>query len=98
MKEYKVYLWCGSGYLLDEFHTVASCEEEALCNVVAKIVNEKKSCYYLTEEEYSELFAEELADNEEFESEQYVYIDATMEGAESPVYLLIENAKILEAA
>lgn len=93
-KKYNVYLWPGCGYVLDTFETEAFCEEEALDKVVAEIVNANDKRYFLDEDEYAELFAEELAEDEEFESDQYIYYDATMSGANRPVYLLIENARI----
>lgn len=33
-------------------------------------------------------------DDEEAELTGYMYVDATMEGADRPVYLLVENMKI----
>lgn len=94
MKKYKVYLWCGCGYVLDCFATVADCEEAALYNVVAELVNNNKSDYFCeTDDEYITEFL-----NEYDELEGYMYIDATLEGANRPVYLRTENMKIEKVA
>lgn len=94
MKSFKIFLWCGSGYMLDEFFAMAENEYQALDIVLTDIIEKGYTSYFLTETEYEELFKEELEENPEFESEQYMYIDATMEGAEYPVYLLVENMRI----
>lgn len=98
MKKYNVMLWRGCGYLLDVFNVSADNEFQALEIVVAELISKGLTSYYFTEEEYTEFFKDELKDNPEFESEQYLYIDATMEGAEFPVYLLVENMRIELAA
>ena len=42
MKNYNVYLWCGSGYVLDLFNTVAECAEDAIERITAQLVNNNK--------------------------------------------------------
>lgn len=96
MNEYNVMLWPGAGYWLNQFKCEASHEEEALEIIVARLIQDGLSAYYLTTEEYEELFQDELTENPEFESDQYMYIDATMEGAPYPVYLLSENIGIVQ--
>lgn len=98
MKKYNVMLWSGRGYILDVFNAEAENEYQALDIVVTELINKGLTAYYLTEEEYNELFKDEINNNPEFESDQYCYIDATIEGAEYPVYLLVENMRIELAA
>lgn len=92
MKKYVIYLWCGAGYVLTPFETVANNEYEAIDNVVTEIVNNGKDVYF--EEESSEFITENL--NEYDEIEGYIYWDATMAGASRPVYLRTENMRIEE--
>lgn len=94
MKNFNVYLWCGRAYLLDRFSALADCEEQAIDVVVTELIEKGYTDYYLTEREFEELFEDELKENPEFESDQYIYVDATMEGAKFPVYLLVENMRI----
>lgn len=90
-REYSIYLWRGCGYILDEFKALGTCEEDAIDNLVTKLVNENigKNVYWSTIEElesqYSEEYIEELG---------YIYIDATMSGANFPIYLFAREMKI----
>ena len=90
-KNYKIMLWSGVGYWLDTFEVAGYDEEDALENLVAKLINEGKGegCYWeqidALENEYSESEIEEMG---------YIYIDATMNGAPYPVYLYLMNACI----
>lgn len=94
MKKFNVMLWPGAGYFLNTFNIDAKDEYQALDIVVSELISKKLTEYYMTEEEYSVFFRDELKVNPEFESDQYCYIDATLEGAEYPVYLLVENMRI----
>ena len=89
-----VYLWSGCGYALDKFEvkepTIS--EEYALEQVVADIVNNGYTEYF--EEEDSEWIEQEKNqpwNDPDFDPEGWLYVDATMEGADRPVYLRIEN-------
>lgn len=97
MKNYNVYLWCGSGYILNKFNVSASCEEDALEQITAQLVNNNKKEFFATQEEVDEWANEEGCDDfDAAEKYGYMYVDATMSGAKYPVYLRIENAKIME--
>ena len=95
MENYKVYLWRGKGYVLDAFDPQADNEEQALYNVCAQVVNNNLTEYYLTVQQHEE-YLRDLGINEE-QDETYIYIDATMEGANYPVYLIAENMKIIKS-
>lgn len=98
MNSYNVYLWRGYGYNLHKFQTDAANEEEAFEFVTKEVTEKRLTDFFLTEEEFERDFEKELSDNPEYQSEKYSYIDATMIGAEYPVYLLVENSKIELAA
>lgn len=97
MKKIKsVYLWCGCGYALDEFEVKepTTSEEYAIEQVVSDIVNNNYTGYF--EEEDSEWIEQEKQqpwNDPDFDPEGWLYVDATMEGADRPVYLRIENCK-----
>ena len=88
---YKIMLWSGVGYWLDTFEVSGYNEQDALENLVAKLINEGKGegCYWeqidTLENEYSESEIEEMG---------YIYIDSTMNGAPYPVYVKIIKANI----
>ena len=89
-----VYLWSGCGYPLDKFEvkepTIS--EEYAIEQVVADIVNNNCTGYF--EEEDSEWIEQEKQqpwNDPDFDPEGRLYVDATMERADRPVYLRIEN-------
>lgn len=79
---YNVYLWAGVGYQLQGFRVFANYDEQALEIVVAYC--EKKGMYG---------FLINCKDLEE--SDDYIYIDATMEGATQP-YFIYDELKIEE--
>lgn len=93
MKKYNVYLWSGCGYSLDKLEVHACNEDEALYIAVATIVNEGRNQYFL--EVDNSFIGENMNEHEEVEG--YMYVDATMEGADRPVYLRTENMKIERA-
>lgn len=84
-KKYKVALWSGAGYLMNEPVIVnAHDEEEAL--VLASIQDPFAS--------YVEDNAVNEADRDEFEkADNYIYLDRSEYG-HSNIWLLIENARI----
>ena len=91
-----VFLWSGSGYALDEFEVKdpTPSEEYALEQVVADIVNNDYTEYF--EEEDSEWIEQENNqpwDDPDFDPEGWLYVDATMDGADRPVYIRIENLR-----
>ncbi len=98
MKAFKVYLWTGSGYGLDVFEVEATCEENALDLVVTEIVNNGRALLYMTDEEMDAARAAgDVYELNEDEVEGWLYWDATMEGANCPVWIRSENMKIIAA-
>lgn len=91
-RNYQIGLWPGMGYGLNVFNVTGTCEADAIDNLVAKLVNENigEGLYWETIESMEDRFSEE-----EIADMGYVYIDATMNGANYPVYLLLREAKIL---
>ena len=95
--DYKVMLWRGCGYCLDEFiANDATCEEDALDIVVKHLIDNNLTDYYMTVEEYDAYLEEEGIDDEEDYEDSYWYVDATMIGASYPIYLNIENMQIIK--
>lgn len=89
-KKYNIGLWCGCGYLLDTFTVSASCEEEALEVLLAKLEKDSRTDLYLTDEELGDDFDAETDEN-------YIYIDPTMSAPDAfPAYIRAENLKIRE--
>lgn len=91
---YKVSIWPGSGYTVTPFAVTADDETQALEKVASQLIKEGKHEYFITDDEYIRMFADELAKDPEFSSDQYIYIDGTTEGAEYPIYINAENLKI----
>lgn len=85
-----IYLWPGAGYCLDRFEVEIPTNsiEYAIEQVTAKLVNENLTAYF--EEEDSEWIEEQRGDMDD-DPCGWLYVDATMEGADRPVYLRIEN-------
>ena len=88
MENYKFYVWPGRGYCLNTFNASGYCFEDALENLVCDFIAKGETSYFVTCEEMDRLGIDEDQD-----LEGYVYIDATMNGAPYPVYLLVENMK-----
>lgn len=85
MNTYKVTLWCGKGYYLNEPVVVdAEDDEEAL--VKASIADRK--CYKVCTDGLLDFMNEELENDE-----RYIYLDRSCYDAYN-CYLLIENARI----
>ena len=98
MTAFKVCLWTGIGYGLDVFEVEATCEENALDLVVADLVNENRTIFFMTEEEMNEARAAgDVYELDEDEIEGWIYWDATLEGANCPVWIRSENMKIVAA-
>lgn len=76
---YEVYLWTGSGYALDGFMVYANNELNALELVVAYCDNKGLYAYLIPVE-----------DVEDEDDDQFIYIDATMDGATKPYYIYNE--------
>lgn len=108
-KLWKVGLYSGAGYELTMFKVYAGHEEEALCLVVAEC--ERKEYFGLItsyedlEKEYEnsdefEWFKQEKPSSDFFEFLEtdlnYIYVDATMEGASKPYFVHGENLVVEE--
>ena len=83
-KLYIVKLWWGSGYMTDNYNAWAFNEEEALNYVVAYIEKHDPELLKATDE-----YAQEDEDS-------FIYVDATMEGADEPHYVWAENLAIAQ--
>lgn len=79
MNKYRISLWPGAGYWLQETVVEASCPEEAL------VLASKEIGFCIPVDEADE--------DVESAEDMYMYLDRTEHGAEN-VYLLIENANI----
>lgn len=98
---WSVFLWPGSGYVLERFDVNADGEEDALDKVTAQIVNDDDRRFFVEVEDVEnnpEDYGAEVDDDGYIENdpEEWLYVDATMDGADRPVYLNIENAKIIK--
>ena len=92
-KCYIVRICPGSGYYLPAYKVYANSEEEALYICVAWL--EKNDPNMLVDDWYNERLKD--GEDEEILDSEFIYIDATMEGADSPHYILADNLKIYEA-
>lgn len=82
-ESYKVYFWPFAGYELHPVEVEAYGEEQALEKAVAK----------LEEDGLVGFFADDVEDVENH-PDLYLYVDATMEGANEPHYIDAQNLKI----
>lgn len=91
----EVLLWNGMGYTLTAFAVPEPCEsaEYALEQVTTQIVNENQTDFFEeADSDYiNEPFNEPWNDRENGDHEGWLYVDATMEGANRPVYIRTEN-------
>lgn len=109
-KLYQVGIWPGAGYQLATFYVYADSEETALNLVVADAeINAPNLLFSVSEiedmiaedwqDEYNE-FISEADDRDDFtfatEYLNYIYVDATMEGASQPYFINGENLSIIE--
>lgn len=109
-KLYQVGIWPGAGYQLATFYVYANSEETALNLVVADAeLNAPNLLFSVSEiedmiaedwqDEYNE-FISEADDRDDFtfatEYLNYIYVDATMEGASQPYFINGENLSIIE--
>lgn len=96
---YKISLWPGMGYVLDGPFTVTAEDlDDAMDMLAVKLIKENLTDYFLTWEQYDELCRDCGIDTETDDFEGYQYIDATMAGADYPIFLNIENMIIEEVA
>lgn len=86
-KIYIVSLWSGAGYYTTDFRVHANHELEALELVVA----------YAESHGFKNLLWDVCNIDEDFEDE-FIYVDATIEGATEPYYVIAENLRIREEA
>lgn len=96
---YGVKLWQGSGYQIQPFGVYASDEDEALNAVVAYC--EKNGYTHLFADDDAQSLSDDLEkdgiyfdDAEAIMDEHFLYVDATMEGAQEPHYIYAENLSI----
>ena len=109
-KLYQVGIWPGAGYQLATFYVYADSEETALNLVVVDAeINAPSLLFSVSEiedmivedwqDEYNE-FISEADDRDDFtfatEYLNYIYVDATMEGASQPYFINGENLSIIE--
>lgn len=104
---YRVKVWTGTGYILNVYDVYANSAEEALEKVVAWAEKNDSAILSDVDELYSEIrngfYADEY-NSGDYEDESdfaenyldYVYVDATMEGASKPYYVRGENLQILD--
>ena len=107
-KLFKVGIWPGAGYQLATFKVYANYEEEALNLVVANaeinapgLLMSIQEIEDLIAEDYQEEYNEFISENPEsddftFATEylNYIYVDATMEGASQPYFVIGDNLVI----
>lgn len=89
-KLFKVNIWCGIGYVCNQYTVYADCVQTALELAVKYAELQKDAILF----DISEI--EEIAKNLDENVEGYIYVDATMEGAKQPWYILNENLTIQE--
>lgn len=84
--KYKVQLWCGAGYWMDDEVIIedASCDEDALIQASLK----DDSCFYKECDKMSNEEFEELSNDD-----AWVYLDRT-EYDSNCIFLCIVNAKM----
>lgn len=98
-KPYMVRIWPGSGYYLPAFGAYAFNEEHALECVVAYLEKTGNDDFFVDDyiEELRKEMTEEGYDEEEIDTEidsNYLYVDATMEGANEPHYIFSDNLAV----
>lgn len=81
---YTVYLWPFAGYETYPVHVEANDEQHALEKAVAKLEEEGKLGFFAD------------AEDAEGHDDLYVYVDATMEGANEPHYVDAQNLRIVK--
>ena len=99
MKQFKFYIWPGSGYALDEFIIMGESLEDAIDNLFDYLVeNTNEGRYWITEDTMSKWIEEDNAEDnaEDYDSIEYAenvgfnYMDT----GNYIGYLRIENMKI----
>lgn len=92
-KLYAVRIWSGSGYFLPAYKAWASSEEEALEYTVAWLERNDPG---MLQDDYVESLANSGDYTEDELDGMFLYVDATMIGAERPHYIFIENLRVQE--
>ena len=96
-KTYEVNLYPFYGSLLETFVTTAENEVEALEGVVAQLVNENNNELFYEVDSIQYLAEYYHQEEEDYAAEAgLLYVDATMSGADRPVYIDGLNLKIFE--
>lgn len=94
---FEVNLYPQHGSLLETFITTAEDEEEALEIVVADLINKEDSRFFIEVGQIAYLAKMFGQDSDEYAEESgLLYVDATMKGADRPVYIDGLNLKIFE--
>lgn len=98
-RNYKINLWCGSGYQLSgPFEVTAFSEDHALEVLSARLISEGLTGLYETDEEHEktrEFLG--ITEDEELEGNYgWCYVDGTMEGAPYPIWIRTENMEIID--
>ena len=96
-KTYEVNLYPQHVSLSETFITTAEDEEEALEIVIADLVNNEESRFFIDVGQIAYLAKMFGQDRDEYAEESgLLYVDATMYGADRPVYIDGLNLKIFE--
>ena len=94
-KLFKVNIWCGIGYVCHQYTVYADCVQIAL-ELAVKYAELQEDAILFDISEIEKI-AKNLDENvEEYIDKNYIYVDATMEGAKQAWYILNENASIQE--
>lgn len=110
-KLYVVSVWCGVGYVLDQFKVYGDDNMEAILEKVVAYAEEHNQDILLNPDEvmeevdrdFSAEYQEYLEENPYGDEVSFatdylelLYVDATMEGASQPYYIRTENLRIKE--
>lgn len=108
---YVVSIWCGAGYVLDQFKVYGDDNMEAILEKVVAYAEEHNQDILLDPDEvyesvrndFSEEYQEYIEENSYGDEDTFIadylelmYIDATGEGASQPYYIRTENLRIEE--
>ena len=94
-KLFKVNIWCGIGYVCHEYIVYADCVQTAL-ELAVKYAELKKDAILFDILEIEKI-AKDFDENvEEYIDENYIYVDATTQGAKQPWYIINENSSVQE--
>lgn len=108
---YIVSVWCGTGYVLDQFKVYSDDNMEAILEKVVAYAEEHNQdilldpaeVYENVRNDFSAEYQEYIEENSYGDEDTFIadylelmYIDATMEGASQPYYIRTENLRIKE--